>query len=614
MQAAAPTLDDWLIDPARYQQKDWIQWAERANFVMRVLWDAGVRNFSIAPVQSLIWSYEDGVWANLRANDGNVWLMDTCPCQCCEPSRKTLREVGADVLARDGDLQHIERTEHTPVLPLLPGEKTTRVCAVCGIEQPIEAFHAPMIHKAKSLTCVSCRDARKQRAHTPIEASIEVVPPNIFPIAPRLRKPEPAAPAAAPITPLPILPLMIELVPRPCWYSNMRKVMTEYQWDTLRRKVYAEHHDRCAICGSERGPGNWLQCHEIWEYDDTNHVQTIKGFTALCEWCHHVKHIGLAGILSEEGKLDYDRVVAHFCSVNHCGREDFARYYEQAFAIWRERNQHAWTTELGVYEHLENGVPTSPSGGTLWSNDVPPDEREQANASRLRTSAEGEQHPSEPTWRLPGGIVELSVDPSLWPGYGTPCVNCQQPIIGSTVFQVHFHPSLGGKPYHKALGLEWDTCSRACAQVYAATPPRCEPFAFPPDGSPTAPAMRGQSWIYAGRAVGAYPDSTPHGGKWLVYFPVAKIDQEWARIKAAVEAGRLGGLAKVATSPREYRLGFMHVVCVYTYDAEDVADVRRVRQELRAMGYTWKIGYKTDEATYQGKYSENGQRVTLYWE
>ncbi len=50
----------------------------------------------------------------------------------------------------------------------------------------------------------------------------------------------------------------------------------------------------------------------------------------------------------------------------------------------------------------------------------------------------------------------------------------------------------------------------------------------------------------------------------------------------------------------------MKVICVYTYDWTDEADVRRVRQELRALGITSKIPYKTDDDTNAGRYSSQG--------
>ena len=151
--------------------------------------------------------------------------------------------------------------------------------------------------------------------------------------------------------------LTIELVPKQLWYANPRKAMGQKHWDTLRKQVYAQYGHRCGICGSDAR----LQCHERWTYDDEKHVQTLTGFIALCEWCHHVKHIGLAGILAEEGKLDYERVITHFCTVNECSREDFTQHHKQAFAEWRERNTHTWTADWGAYAHLmETATPASP--------------------------------------------------------------------------------------------------------------------------------------------------------------------------------------------------------------------------------------------------------------
>jgi hypothetical protein len=115
-------------------------------------------------------------------------------------------------------------------------------------------------------------------------------------------------------------------------------------WDRLRRQVYAACGYRCAICGA-RGQ---LHCHEVWSYDDATHVQRLAGFLALCADCHHVKHLGHAGILASQGKLDYEALVAHFCRVNQCDRATFQRHRDAAFAQWAERSRHEWMTDFGV--------------------------------------------------------------------------------------------------------------------------------------------------------------------------------------------------------------------------------------------------------------------------
>ncbi len=138
------------------------------------------------------------------------------------------------------------------------------------------------------------------------------------------------------------LRLTIELVPEPLWHSNMRALLPRAEWDRLRRQVYRDSGHRCGICGAV----GQLHCHEVWRYDDAAHVQRLGGYLALCELCHHVKHLGHAELLAARGELDMERVVDHFLRVNGCDRDTFARHRSEAFALWRERSRHSWRTEV----------------------------------------------------------------------------------------------------------------------------------------------------------------------------------------------------------------------------------------------------------------------------
>jgi|ERR1700729_140746 len=124
-------------------------------------------------------------------------------------------------------------------------------------------------------------------------------------------------------------------------------------------------------------------------------------------------------------------------------------------------------------------------------------------------------------------------------------------------------------------------------------------------------------WIFAERRdLKSYPASTERCGKWLLFIKKAEIDRWWSRIKAPTEDGLLGDRAKVATmreNPNAVSLD-TKVICVYTYDVEDDADRTRIREVLRELGVTWKIPYKTDEATYAGRYSFNSKRVSTHFE
>ena len=124
-------------------------------------------------------------------------------------------------------------------------------------------------------------------------------------------------------------------------------------------------------------------------------------------------------------------------------------------------------------------------------------------------------------------------------------------------------------------------------------------------------------WIHAGRKKGTYPRPTPHCGKWLIFVGLKDIDTVWATIKQATEEGKLGSSAKVATAkPNPYATDpNTKVICVYTYDWTDEADVRRIRTELRTLGITQKIPYKADEDTLRGRYRVTGHRkISKYFE
>jgi hypothetical protein len=56
----------------------------------------------------------------------------------------------------------------------------------------------------------------------------------------------------------------------------------------------------------------------------------------------------------------------------------------------------------------------------------------------------------------------------------------------------------------------------------------------------------------------------------------------------------------------------MHVICVYTQDWEDKEDVMRVRTKLRRLGFNRTLHYKRDKDTRAGKYSGQGEKVSIY--
>lgn len=142
------------------------------------------------------------------------------------------------------------------------------------------------------------------------------------------------------------LKLIMELVPEPCWNNNLRNLLGQTKWRRVRYDVIYKAGGRCEICGDVPDK---LECHERWHYDDKKHVQTLKGFIALCYMCHSIKHIGFAFVRLWNG-LHPDQVmnglVEHFMKVNKCKKSVFFDEIERVFELQNERNTWNWKTVM----------------------------------------------------------------------------------------------------------------------------------------------------------------------------------------------------------------------------------------------------------------------------
>lgn len=139
-------------------------------------------------------------------------------------------------------------------------------------------------------------------------------------------------------------PLTIELVPKTAWYTNVRSNVSKEEWDRIRKKSYQNAGYVCEICGDtglNQNHKHPVECHEIWQYDDLNHVQKLTGLISLCPNCHTVKHPGLAQM---KGKLE--TVIRQLQKVNSMTFEEAAEYLQESFLKWIDRSQHEWTLDI----------------------------------------------------------------------------------------------------------------------------------------------------------------------------------------------------------------------------------------------------------------------------
>ena len=134
--------------------------------------------------------------------------------------------------------------------------------------------------------------------------------------------------------------LTVELVPGSSWFNNVRSAVSRAQWDLIRKKVYSEAYDTCQICGGV-GSRHPVECHEIWNYDDTKNVQKLIGMIALCPACHQVKHFGFARIQGKE-----EIALKHLMKVNKITKSQATKYLTKVMQQWLERSQKSWTVDL----------------------------------------------------------------------------------------------------------------------------------------------------------------------------------------------------------------------------------------------------------------------------
>lgn len=137
--------------------------------------------------------------------------------------------------------------------------------------------------------------------------------------------------------------LNFQLVPDGCWYTNLRSALPREVWDRLRRAAYRRARNKCSICGAE----GRLEAHEVWEYDDKNHIQKLCDIIAVCPACHEVIHIGRTSLLGREAEAQ-----AHFMKVNGATQSEYHAALGEANRVHAERSRHEWVTDISALKQF----------------------------------------------------------------------------------------------------------------------------------------------------------------------------------------------------------------------------------------------------------------------
>lgn len=104
-------------------------------------------------------------------------------------------------------------------------------------------------------------------------------------------------------------------------------------------------------------------------------------------------------------------------------------------------------------------------------------------------------------------------------------------------------------------------------------------------------------------------------GKWMLFPSVDQVDATWKTVVEAIESGKLGNDAKVATDDGS---GQSRLICVYTADFGDTNDVKRVAKAMAELGLIdvdkRPIYYKCDAYTNLDITSKNeyGLKASMF--
>jgi hypothetical protein len=135
------------------------------------------------------------------------------------------------------------------------------------------------------------------------------------------------------------------------------------------------------------------------------------------------------------------------------------------------------------------------------------------------------------------------------------------------------------------------------------------------NGEGVIPSKTTQMYWIVLDAPGSAPEAIEDekAGKWLIFQEPDQTDAAWKKVRDATMALGLGISAKVSTAkPNPDSRDNRKVIYVYTSDWADEADVMRVREKLRELGFVDRIGYKRNLETFAGEYAKKGKRVTYY--
>ncbi len=152
--------------------------------------------------------------------------------------------------------------------------------------------------------------------------------------------------------------LFVDMVPRSCWFTNVRTCVTAQDWERLRRMITGRAGQKCEACGAteDRGVGRRMEAHERWAYDDHTGVQALRRLICLCSDCHTSTHFGHANVTGRA-----EQALAYLRRVTGMTDAEAGDHVHAAGEVWTRRSARVWTLDLSMLTAA--GVTLTPPDG-----------------------------------------------------------------------------------------------------------------------------------------------------------------------------------------------------------------------------------------------------------
>ena len=149
--------------------------------------------------------------------------------------------------------------------------------------------------------------------------------------------------------------LFVDLVPKSCWFTNVRSCVTKESWDRIRDAVCDRAGYRCEVCGATRDSASkrWIEAHERWQFDDDLQIQKLVRLVALCSDCHNVTHLGRSRKWGG-GKKAFE----HLVKVTGMTEREAIKHIEEAYRVVEARSSHEYSLDLRIL--TDSGVKLLP--------------------------------------------------------------------------------------------------------------------------------------------------------------------------------------------------------------------------------------------------------------